>query len=74
MATPVVAPIAGIVWKILVNVGDKVTLEQPVILLESMKMEVPVCAPIAGTIRSVAATEGASVEDGDTLATIVQSG
>jgi len=74
MAIPVVVPITGIVWKILVDVGEEVTLDQPVVLLESMKMEVPVCAPVAGTIRSIAATEGASVEDGDTLATIVQSG
>jgi len=71
MPTPVVAPITGIVWKILVSVGDSVTLEQPVILLESMKMEVPVFPPCAGIIQTIAVLNGDSVEDGDTLATVV---
>ena len=72
MPTPVVAPITGIVWKILVNVGEPVTPEQPVVLLESMKMEVPVCAPRAGIIHTIAVHAGDSVEDGDTIATLAE--
>jgi biotin carboxyl carrier protein len=71
MSTPVVAPITGIVWKILVNVGDQVTSNEVVALLESMKMEVPVRTPFAGIVQSVEVSSGDSVEDGDTLVTLI---
>ena len=48
----------------LVKAGDSV------IILESMKMEIPVVAPQDGTIASIDVAEGASVENGDTLATM----
>ena len=70
MSTAVVAPITGIVWKILVTVGDTVTPDQPVILIESMKMEVPVGSPSAGIVETITVSPGDSVEDGDTLATL----
>lgn len=70
MTTPVVAPITGIVWKILVSVGDSVTLGQTVVILESMKMEVPVCSPAAGIVHSIGVSNGESVEDGDSLVTL----
>ena len=68
--TQIIAPITGIVWKILVSVGEEVTPNQPIILLESMKMEVPACAPSAGTINSINVSPGDSVEDGEALATL----
>jgi biotin carboxyl carrier protein len=70
MSTSVVAPITGIVWKILVTVGDSVTPDQTVILIESMKMEVPVHSPSAGTVETIAVSPGDSVEDGETLVTL----
>ncbi len=73
MPTPVLAPITGIVWKILVDVGESVTRGQPVMLIESMKMEVPVCAPCGGIIQTIAVRTGDSVEDGDTIATLTES-
>ena len=73
MPTPILAPITGTVWKILVDVGESVTPEQPVALLESMKMEVPVCAPCGGIIHTIAVHTGESVEEGDTVATLTGS-
>jgi len=70
MPTPVAAPITGIVWKILVSVGDSITPEQPVMILESMKMEVPVCSPCGGVIRSIDVSVGQAVEDGDSVASV----
>jgi len=68
--TQIIAPITGIVWKILVSVGEQVRTNQPIILLESMKMEVPVCAPSAGIISSIKVSPGDSVEDGDAIVTL----
>jgi acetyl-CoA carboxylase biotin carboxyl carrier protein len=67
MATEVRAHITGTVWKILVKPGDEVTTEQPLVILESMKMEMPVESPEAGRVASVAVSEGASVDEGDLL-------
>ena len=67
MATEVRAHITGTVWKILVKPGDEVTAEQTLVILESMKMEMPVEAPEAGRVASVAVVEGASVDEGDLL-------
>jgi acetyl-CoA carboxylase biotin carboxyl carrier protein len=72
MTTLVVAPITGIVWKILVSVGDSLTPGQTVMILESMKMEVPVLSPSAGIVHSLTVCSGDSVEDGDTLATLIR--
>ena len=70
MSLPVLAPITGTVWKILVSVGDVVEVDQPLVLLESMKMEVPVCAPANGSVASVVVSVGDAVDDGDELATL----
>jgi acetyl-CoA carboxylase biotin carboxyl carrier protein len=67
MATEVRAHITGTVWKILVKPGDEVAAEQTLVILESMKMEMPVEAPEAGRVGSVAVAEGASVDEGDLL-------
>ncbi len=67
MIADVVAPITGVIWKILVAVGDQVTQEQTVILLESMKMEVPTLSPAAGVVATILVKAGDAVEEGDTL-------
>jgi acetyl-CoA carboxylase biotin carboxyl carrier protein len=67
MAERVLAHITGTVWKVLVQVGDAVTAEQELLILESMKMEMPVEAPQAGRVASVAVSPGQAVEEGDLL-------
>lgn len=56
---------AGTVWKILVKVGDKVEAGQDVLILESMKMEIPITAERTGTVRNIKVGEGDFVNDGD---------
>ena len=70
MPVDVVAHITGTVWKIQVKVGDRVEEEQSVVILESMKMEMPVESPAAGTVLTVVAAEGQPVEEGDVLLTL----
>ena len=67
MATSVRAHITGTVWKIEVKVGDTVAEGQTVVILESMKMEMPVESPAAGKVSAVLVAEGASVEEGAAL-------
>jgi acetyl-CoA carboxylase biotin carboxyl carrier protein len=67
MATSVNAHITGTVWKIEVKVGDAVTEGQTVVILESMKMEMPVEATAAGHVSAVLVKEGDSVEEGAPL-------
>jgi len=70
MPTDVTAHITGTVWKIQVSVGDTVAEEQSVVILESMKMEMPVESPAAGKVASIAVKEGQPVEEGDVLLTL----
>ena len=62
--------ITGNVWKIELKVGDKVELEDTIMILESMKMEIPVEAPCAGTIKELLVKEEQSVEEDQVLAII----
>jgi acetyl-CoA carboxylase biotin carboxyl carrier protein len=64
MAISVNAHITGTVWKINVKVGDTVSEGETVAILESMKMEMPVESPAAGTVTAIVAKEGASIEEG----------
>ena len=61
------AHITGTVWKIEVEVGDTIEEGDTVVILESMKMEMPVEAEDQGTVASIAVEEGQSVSEGDTL-------
>jgi acetyl-CoA carboxylase biotin carboxyl carrier protein len=70
MPTDVTAHITGTVWKIQVKVGDRVEEEQPVVILESMKMEMPVESPAAGVVATIVVAEGQAVEEGDVLLTL----
>lgn len=62
--------IAAKVWKIEVAVGAQVPEGETVILLESMKMEIPVLAPVAGAIVQLLVQEGDTVGEGQVLAVI----
>jgi acetyl-CoA carboxylase biotin carboxyl carrier protein len=70
MAVDVCAHITGTVWKIEVKVGDEVAEEQTVVILESMKMEMPVESPESGRVAKVLVGEGQAVEEGDVLVTL----
>jgi acetyl-CoA carboxylase biotin carboxyl carrier protein len=61
------AHITGTVWKIEVAVGDEVSEGDTVVILESMKMEMPVEAEDAGVVREIRCAEGQAVSEGDTL-------
>ena len=65
--TEIEAHITGTVWKIEVEVGDTVQEGDPVVILESMKMEMPVEAEDPGTVAEIRCQEGQSVSEGDTL-------
>jgi acetyl-CoA carboxylase biotin carboxyl carrier protein len=67
MATTVRAHIAGTVWKIEVAMGDAVSEGQTVVILESMKMEMPVESPAAGKVSAIHVAEGQAVEEGGPL-------
>lgn len=70
MTIEVRAQITGTVWQVKAQVGDTVAEEQVLIILESMKMEMPVESPEAGRLVELAVAEGQSVEEGDLLARI----
>ncbi|MQA03408.1 MAG: biotin/lipoyl-binding protein [Streptosporangiales bacterium] len=63
----VLSEITGSVWKIEVQVGSEVTEEDPVAVLETMKMEIPVLAPQPGTVKELRVEHGQSVAEGDVL-------
>jgi acetyl-CoA carboxylase biotin carboxyl carrier protein len=67
MAVQVCAHITGTVWKIQVAVGDAVEAEQSLVILESMKMEMPVEADEPGRVTAILCAEGEKVNEGDAL-------
>jgi acetyl-CoA carboxylase biotin carboxyl carrier protein len=64
------AHITGTVWKIEVEVGDTVEEGDTVVILESMKMEMPVEAEEPGVVKEINVEEGQAVSEGDTLVTL----
>ncbi len=64
------AEMAANVWKVVVAEGDAVAEGDTLLILESMKMEIPVLAENAGTVRSLPAAEGTVVQEGDLLAVV----
>ena len=68
--TPIPSPMMGIVFKLKVKVGDKVTKNQEVAVLEAMKMENSIVCPCDGTVTSIAVKEQDSVTEGQVLMTI----
>ncbi len=63
----VVSNMAGVVLEFLVKPGDKVSVDQDVVMLESMKMQIPVQSPVAGTVKTISVKAGDFVDDGDVL-------
>jgi acetyl-CoA carboxylase biotin carboxyl carrier protein len=70
MPTNVCAHITGTIWKIEVKEGESVAEGQTCVILESMKMEMPVEAPAAGKVEKIACAEGQAVNEGDVLLTL----
>ena len=62
------AHITGNVWKIEVAVGDEVSDGDTLVILESMKMEIPVLSPRAGTIKEIKVSEGEAIDEGQLVA------
>lgn len=62
--------ITGKVWKITAEKGQRLNEDDPIVILESMKMEIPVPAPIGCTIVDIVVNEGDSVTEGDVIAHI----
>ncbi len=58
---------AGSVWKILVEVGDEVVSGQEVVILESMKMEIPIESEADGKVKAIVKNEGDFVDDGEVI-------
>jgi len=63
----IVSNMAGVVLELLVKPGDHVTIDQDVVMLESMKMQIPVQSTVSGTVKAVKANEGDFVDEGDVL-------
>lgn len=65
--------VTGRVWKIEANVGDRVEDGDPILIVEAMKMEIPVIAPASGEVTEILAEEGESVTEDQVLAYIRSS-
>ncbi|MDQ4117975.1 MAG: biotin/lipoyl-binding carrier protein [Actinomycetota bacterium] len=70
MAEKVQADLGANVWKIVVAVGDTLEPGEPIMILESMKMEIPVIAEDGGIVSSLEVGEGDTVEEGQVLAVL----
>jgi acetyl-CoA carboxylase biotin carboxyl carrier protein len=70
MSTNVEAEMVANVWKVLVAPGATVASGDTLVILESMKMEIPVEAPVDGTVSAVNVQEGGVVQEGDVIAVI----
>jgi len=66
----ITSEVAGMVWKIEAQAGQAVAAQEIIMILESMKMEVPVAAPAGGTLRELLVEEGETVGEGQRLAVI----
>ena len=69
-ASVVQSEVTGTVWKIEVQVGDSVAEDQTLVILESMKMEIPVSAPHAGKVLHLLVQEGEAVAEGQDVVVI----
>ncbi|VTU45690.1 acetyl-CoA carboxylase biotin carboxyl carrier protein subunit [Variovorax sp. PBL-E5] len=68
--TEVVSEITGKVWKIQMPEGSQVAVDDSILIVESMKMEIPVVSTAAGRVVEIRVKEGDSVEDGQVVAVI----
>ncbi len=65
--TDVKSQISGTIWQILVEVGQQVNEEEDVIIMESMKMEIPVSAPLDGEVAEILVSQNQPVQEGQVL-------
>lgn len=70
MGTSVTVPMVGKIVSVSVKVGDKIKEDDQVAVLEAMKMEMPVVAPITGTVKEVCVVPGQEVEAEAVIAVI----
>jgi acetyl-CoA carboxylase biotin carboxyl carrier protein len=70
MAEEVRAHITGVVFQIVAPAGASVGAGDPILILESMKMEIPVEAPRAGVVQTIRVAEGQTVQEGDVVAVL----
>ncbi|HVD01394.1 MAG TPA: biotin/lipoyl-binding carrier protein [Candidatus Dormibacteraeota bacterium] len=68
--TEIKAELVGNVWKIVASPGDQVEEDDVLLILESMKMEIPVVAPRAGTVAEIKVKETDVVKEGQVLAVL----
>ena len=66
----VLAEMVGNVWKVMAGPGDRVATGDALVILESMKMEIPVESPVDGTVRELRVREGGVVQEGDVIAVV----
>jgi acetyl-CoA carboxylase biotin carboxyl carrier protein len=66
----VYADITGTIWKVVAQAGERVEAEQTILIVESMKMEVPVVSPVKGVLSALLVKEGQQIEEGQELAVI----
>ena len=64
------AELVGNLWKIVVDVGQRVEEDDTLMILESMKMEIPITTPITGTVTEIRVNEGEVVQEGQTVAVV----
>ena len=70
MTEDVRAHITGVVFQIVAGAGSTVAAGDPILILESMKMEIPVEAPRAGVVQELRVSEGQTVQEGEVVATL----
>ena len=70
MPEDIKAHITGVVFQVVAHSGDAVQEGDPVIVLESMKMEIPVESPRAGRVQAIKVEEGQTVQEGEVVATL----
>jgi acetyl-CoA carboxylase biotin carboxyl carrier protein len=70
MADEIRAEMVANVWKVVAKAGDEVEEGDTLVILESMKMEIPVVAEADGTVKEIAVNEGDVVQEGDLIAVI----
>jgi len=70
LAAEIKSEITGKIWKVEAKIGQAVEAEEQIVVIESMKMEIPVLAPRKGTIREIRVAEGEDVLEGQVIAVI----
>lgn len=68
--TDVKAELVGNLWKIVTEVGQQVEEDDTLMILESMKMEIPITTPVTGVVKEILVNEGDVVQEGQTVAVV----